>query len=416
MSRRISKNISCFINYMQDPLFKNSFFIILTSITSAAFGFIFWILAAKLCSANDVGIATALISSMTLLVILTRFGFDLSIIRFMPTYDKSNVFNTSVIITTLFAIILGIVFIFGVDVFLPNTDILKNPLNAILFLIFLSANSIIIMTGISFIAIRKARYYLLQNIIVGSRILFLIPLISLGAIGIFSAFGISFVLALLVAVILLAQSGVKIKFFIDYEFLNKTSKFGAGNYIANMFMTAPNQLLPILILNTLGTEETAYYYIAFAISSLLFMIPISISTSLFVEGSNGEALRCSVIKSIKIMYLILIPATVLLYFSGGWLLEIIGKNYSENGLELLRIMPIASYFMGITSIYFSIKRIQKDLKWVIIFSALIFAMLTVFSYIFMIKFGLIGLGYAWILSYAIASAAMGMMIKKEGWV
>jgi hypothetical protein len=33
--------------HLNDPLFKNSFFIMLTSVSSAGFGFIFWMLAAK---------------------------------------------------------------------------------------------------------------------------------------------------------------------------------------------------------------------------------------------------------------------------------------------------------------------------------------------------------------------------------
>jgi len=42
---------------IKDPLYKNSFFIMLTSISNAGFGFIFWMLAAKLYPKEDVGIA-----------------------------------------------------------------------------------------------------------------------------------------------------------------------------------------------------------------------------------------------------------------------------------------------------------------------------------------------------------------------
>jgi len=36
------------INHMKDPLYKISFFIMLTYITNAGFGFFFWMFAAKL--------------------------------------------------------------------------------------------------------------------------------------------------------------------------------------------------------------------------------------------------------------------------------------------------------------------------------------------------------------------------------
>jgi len=122
-------------------------------------------LAAKLYSPQDVGIATALISSMGLLVLLSRFGLDASIIRFFPGADKSRIFSTSAIITTFFAVVFGAVFIAGVDTLSPELHLLKSPRNAALFLIFLAASSVTALTGISFIAIRKAAFQSLQSII-----------------------------------------------------------------------------------------------------------------------------------------------------------------------------------------------------------------------------------------------------------
>jgi hypothetical protein len=44
----------------KDPLYKNSVYIMLTSVVAAAYGFIFRIIAAKLYPKEDVGIAMAL--------------------------------------------------------------------------------------------------------------------------------------------------------------------------------------------------------------------------------------------------------------------------------------------------------------------------------------------------------------------
>jgi len=328
MTIAIPRNLTELTHHLRDPLLKNSFFIMLTSITSAGFGFVFWMLAAKLYSPQDVGTATALISSMGLLVLLSRFGLDASIIRFFPGADKSRIFSTSALITTFFAVIFGAVFITGVDVFSLELHLLKSPQNAALFLIFLAASSVTALTAISFIAIRKAGFQFLQSIIVGSRILFLIPLIALGAIGIFGAVGISFLLALAAALVLLIRSGVRPRLVIDRGFLDDAFHFSAGNYLAGLFITGPNLVLPIMVLNVLGAEEVAYYYIAFAIASLLFMIPNAISMSLFVEGSHGEALKRTVVKSLLAIFSLLVPAAAVLYVCGGWVLGVIGADYA----------------------------------------------------------------------------------------
>ncbi|NOQ33538.1 MAG: oligosaccharide flippase family protein [Methanosarcinales archaeon] len=383
-------------HHLRDPLLKNSLFIMLTSISGAGFGFIFWMLAAKLYPAEDVGIATALISSMALLVLLSRFGLDFSIIRFFPGADKSRIFSTSAIITTFFAVIFGVIFIAGVDVISPELHLLKSPRNAALFPIFLAASSVTALTAISFIAIRRAGFQFLQSIVVGTRIVFLIPLVALGAIGIFGALGISFLLALAAALVLLVRSGVRPGLVIDRGFLNEAFHFSAGNYLAGLFVVAPNMILPIMVLNVLGAEQAAYYYIAFAIASLLFTIPNAISTSLFVEGSHGEALKRTVMKSLIAILSLLVPAAAVLYLCGGWVLSVVGADYAAGGLEVLRVMVAASLFAGVNYVYFAIKRVQKGVRGLVVG----------LGYVFMVMYGVVGVGYAWLVGNGVGSVVM----------
>lgn len=416
MNLNILKNKSELIHHLRDPLFKNSIFIMLTSVSGAGFGFIFWMLAAKLYSPEDVGIATALISSMALLGLISRFGLDFSIIRFFPTSDKSRILSTSVIITTFFALFFGMIFIIGVDTFSPKLHVLKIPFNAASYLIFLATSSIIALSTTSFVAIRKAVFQFLQSIVVGSRIFFLIPLMTFGAIGIFGAVGISFILAFLLALFLLAKSGIRLEFIIDREFLNEAFNFSAGNYLAGMFTMGPNLILPIIVMNTLGAENTAYYYIAYSISALLFMIPNSISMSLFVEGSHGEALKKNVMKSLVAIFSILLPAIIILYIIGGKVLGVVGADYATNGLELLRMLVVANIFVSINYVYFSIMRIQKNMRGLMLLSSLLFVLLIGLSYIFMHMFGIVGVGYAWMVSYGIGSVVVGVTVWRNKWV
>ena len=413
MCNLISKKISGLLYHLHDPLFKNSVFIMLTSASSAGFGFIFWMISAKLYSAEDVGIATALISSMAFIVLLSRFGLDISIIRFFPGNDKSRIFSTSAIISTFFAVVFGVVFIAGVDVISPELHVLRTPLNAVLYLIFLAAGSGTSLTCISFVGVRKAVFQFIQSIVVGSRILFLAPLVLLGAVGIFGAVGISFMLALMSAVILLMRSGIRPALVIDKKFLNEAFHFSAGNYLAGLFMTAPNVILPILVLNVLGAEQAAYYYIAFAIATLLFRIPSAVSMSLFVEGSHGEALKNTVKKSLFIICLLLLPAAVMMFVWGGRVLGVVGADYAIGGLEVLQVMVAASLFGGVNYGYFAIKRVQNDVRGMVVLNGLVGVLVVVLGYVFMVMFGVVGVGYAWLVGNVVGSAVIGMMIWRK---
>jgi len=394
--------------YIKEPLFRNSLFMILASALGGAFGFTFWMIAAKIYPKEDVGIATALISSLSLLILLSRFGLNQSMIRFFPERDKGKIFGTSVMITTLFAVLFGVIFIAGVDAWAVELHIAKRY--AFPYLLFLAANSVALLTGNAFIALRKAEYYFLQNLLMGSRIAFLIPFVFLGTLGIFSSVGISFIATLIFSLLLLVKSGIK-PAGIDRGFLSDAFHFSAGNYVAALLMRSPGYILPIMVLNMLGAEETAHYYVAFAIASLLFIIPHAVSISLFVEGSHGEALKRITVRSIFAVFFLLVPAVIVVYFFGEFVLELIGKDYAVGGLDVLRIMVLSSFFVGVCEIHSSIKRIQKDMKGLIFLSALIFALLLGLSYVFILRLGLLGVGYAWMISYGLSGLVVGLFVK-----
>lgn len=395
--------------YIRDPLFRNSLFIILASVLSNAFGFIFWMIAAKIYPKEDVGMATALISSLYLVILVSRFGLSESLIKFFPERDKGRVFGTSVIITTLFAVLFGVIFIAGVDVWAVELHIVKKY--AFPYLLFLVASSITLLTGSAFIALRKAECYFVQSLLMGSRIIFLMPLVFLGTLGIFSSVGASFIITLIFSLLLLViKLGIK-PAGMDRGFLSDAFHFSVGNHAATLLMRSPRYILPIIVLNTLGAEEAAHYYVVFAISSLLFIIPDALSTSLFVEGSHGEALKKTVLKSFFAIFLLLTPLVIILYFFGELVLHLFGKNYAAGGLNLLRLMALSSFFVGICQIYSSIKRIQKDMKGLILLGALIFALLLGFNYAFIPKLGLLGVGYAWIISYGVGALVVAVFAK-----
>ncbi len=371
----------------------------LSSISTAGFGFIFWFLAAKFYSASDVGIATGIMSSMTLIVNLSRFGLDYSIIRFFPTHDKCKVFSTSTVISTLIALIFGLIFISGINSFSPELSFLRSPLYTLFYFISLTSSSVIFMAGIFFVAIREAEFQLYLNLIVGSRVLFVILFISLGAIGIFYAVGASFFIAFLISLVLILKSGTDLKLKIDRKFLTDSFNFSAGNFLTGLFMTVPNTLLPIMILNMHLVEQAAYYYIVFGIVSLLFMIPESISTSLFVEGSNGQSLKKTVIQSLVIIFLLLTPIALFFYLYGSLILGFIGQDYVAGGFRCFQANDLCQFFVVVNNVYFAIKRIQKDTKEITLLSGIIFILLIGLAFLLIPVLGIEGIGYAWIISY-----------------
>ncbi len=391
------------------PLFRNTLYIILTSIATNVLGLLFWLVAARAYTEDLVGTATAVISSVGLFMMLSRVGLDQAIIRYMPTGNKGGLISVSALFTSLIALALAIVFILGIDLWAEDMSVIRSF--SLLYLFFVAGNSITSVFSQSFVAVRKAQFSLFQNLIVGaSKLALVYPLAFLGVTGIVASFGLSYGIALVASLVMLAHIGVQLRK-PDFEFLRRSFQFSGGNYASTLLMSVPPLIFPILILNLLDSEVVAQFYISFSIASVLFVVPLAFGTSLFVEGSYGEPLRHTSARALLGSLSVLTPLVIGLLVFGQRLLDLFGGVYSE-AFDVLRLLTISSYFVTITYVSFSAMRVRKDMIGLISWSALLCAILLGLGYTFLGKFGLDGIGYAWIIGYGVSSLSYLPRLRK----
>lgn len=381
----------------RDKLYSNSIYLITSSIINSGIGLIFWVIAAKMYSSNEIGIASALISSMSLIVLVSRIGLDNSLVRSLPKGNRNNIITTTIIITTTLSILIGIVYIFNIDLLSPNLhELNKHPLY---FMLFLIVNSIYVMIDTSIISLRLVKYKIWLGFLGGARMLLLIPFVFLGAYGIFVASGISVLLSLSLAIYILNKNNIRMGIF-DKHYINSSIKYSLLSYVSNIFVAAPALILPILIINSLGNESAAHYFMAYSYASILFLIPAAASVSLFVEGSHGENLEKNMKKSLKFSMVVLVPLIIGTYSFGGWFLSMIGTEYQIQGFELLKLFAIASLFVTIFQIQFSFHLVKTNLRFLTYSCTILCFLLIILSQFFIMIIGISGVGYAWIISYA----------------
>lgn len=387
---------------LSDPLYRNSFFIILSSIMTSGFGFFFWMIAARLYPKGEIGIATALISSMGLIIMISRLGLDQYIIRFSPENDRGRIAGTAMFATTLVAIAASFVFVLGTPFWAPALRSVSFLL--LVFPFFIIAQSMLSTMGTVFLSVRHGDYYFLQTLIIGLRIPLLLPLVFLGALGIFSSVGIATFIAVCISAIILVQNGISPGRW-DLNILRDSFHFSAGNYIAGLIGSAPGLLFPILVLNLRGPQEAAVYYIVYAIASLLFVIPGAFGTSMFIEGSHGSDLRSTGIRTLKASFLLLLPCILVAIIFGIRILSFIGSGYIE-GYWTLVFMALAAPFIGGTSFFLTVKKINQEIGILILYSVLIAFLLLLSGSLLLFTHGITGLGIAWLLAYSFTCAVI----------
>jgi O-antigen/teichoic acid export membrane protein len=403
----------------KDPLYLNSIFMILSTGVLAVFGFIFWIFVARIFSVENIGIATSLISVMTLISDITLLGLNISLIYYLPkTQQKNEMITSSNILIVVTTIIVSIIFLSELKIFSPPLLFLqRNIVYMILFILFMIGAALNIIIEVIFMTYRAASNILIKNSILSILKLALpIFLISFGAFGIFTAFSLATLLSVIASFgILYYKFNYRFVLVFNTTILKKMAYFSGGNYISGFLFQAPMLLLPIIIVNILHASAAAYYYIDTMIFNLLLVIPLASTNALLTEGSYDIlTLKNHVIKATKIIFILLIPALIVILFLGNIILHFFGKNYEADAFEFLRIISVSALFIAISYIGSTILRIKHRITTLIILNLLGCIVIIGFSYLF-ISHGLIGVGWGWLLGQAISSLTYLLVLVNKSY-
>ena len=403
--------------YFRDPLYRNSLFLMLNTGLVSLFNYVFWLLADNVTSSEHIGLATAAIAAASMIVAIARLGMDYSITRFFPQYrDKGGFYNALIVIMLLVTIFVIAGFFLGLPYISPALLFLKNWQYALLFIVFVFLTSICDMQGTALVAIRRADLALLEYSILILRIPLLIVIGSLGVLGIFLALDITYLIMMAAGIVLMYKMGIARDLHIDIGEARKTIKYSLGNYTSTIIATAPLTLIPILIVNVTGASQQAYFYVAFSVAIFLFMVPDAIGASMFVEGSHEQPLKATAYKSLRFSFIILAPMVLAIAIFGDNILLLFSPEYSAAAYELLLLLAISSLFYAVIAVYISVVQVRKKMAMLNYIRLAVTGLTLGLSYILLLKLGLIGIGYAWLLANVIVAVIAGwMMLSKKKW-
>lgn len=407
----IPKNLKELKMHLKDPLYKNSYFIMLTSGSVSVFGFVFWIIVARLYTPNDVGVATVIVSMSQLIGVFSILGLNHSLIRFYTTRDdRIEMINSSMTIVGLISMIFIVIFLIGLQFWSPALIVIReNLLLLFSFVLLTIMYSIFTLQGNIFIAARHAQYSFFQNFIYNIlRIPLPIFFVTFGILGIISSWTIATIIAFSIGSVWFIPKilhGYKPVPKINKNILKEIMPYSFGNYIAGILGPLPIQIMPLIIVHILSVDSAAYFYVAWSVATVFSMISTSVTTSLFAEGSQNqeEMFRLNISKSVKFIFLLLIPATILLFIFGDKILMLFGQTYSDNATQLLLFFIIGCIPQALNQLYITIKRVQIKIKPIIYVNGFTAAFIIFGSYLFIKITGLIGIGIAWILGQGIVS-------------
>jgi len=403
----------------KNKLFLNSFNLMLTTGLTAGFGFLFWIIVARSSHSSTVGIATTLLSISFLISLMGMAGFDTIFIRFLPkSIHKSEEINSGLILSGLATTILSIIFVLATPIIAPRLSFLFHDISYlicfVIFTVFTTWNS---LTNAVLISYRRTSFILAIDIIF-SLIKISLPLLikANSPMTIFSIVGIAQVVNVALSLI------VMIKVFryrpalrAKISYLKEVAQFGTGMYVANLLNLMPDSILPIIVIDRLGPSSAAYFYVTFAIANLIYTIAFATNQALLAEASaDEENFDTHARRGLLISGALLIPTIVLMILFAPFALSFFGHNYVNGSTDTLRVMAVSGIFVLVYSFLSFVFKHKKNLKAILAMTAVNAAVILGLG-IYLTRYGLVGVGYAWLVGTA-AAVVVGIIpfIQRRG--
>ncbi len=408
-------------HHYKSSLHRNAFYLIANTLVSSALGFIFWIVAARFYAPADVGLAAALIAVANLLAVFSNLGFNFGVVRFLPNAkDPAKLVNTCLNFVAGASLILSALFLLLMPILSPALLFAREKaVFALSFMSIVLVWAIFPLVDHVFVAKRTSNLVIVKSTVFNAlKIPLAIFAAYLGAFGIFASWGVAMAIAGGVALLFFIPRilpGFIPSLTIDRAVINDIIHFSLGNHVAHLLYLAPSLILPLMVVNLLGGQMNAYFYVAFMIVEILFVIPTAVSQSLFAEGSTkkesvGEYIR----NSLKMIYLLMIPAIVILLLLADELLLLFGPEYSIHGSGLLRVFALSGFFLGVNLTYITLLRLEKKVGEIIAISGFLALGILSLSYFLLISTGgIVAVGYSWLAIQGIISIYAGWAIRSR---
>lgn len=393
-------------------LSRSVYSLMANTILTGALGVAFWIVAARLFSHDAVGRDSALISAMIALSAACQLNLTNVFTRFL-----SHAMRPTRLIALGYAAAAGLSLLAGAAavVILPDVSaslgfIGDDPRMAAVWVASVSLWSVFALQDAALTGLRQAPWVPLENAVFGvCKLALLIPFVVTGA-----ANGVFLAWVLPMAILLVPVNWIVFRRAIPavarYRKAPRVSvpelfgrarlrRFLALDYVSSVFTQGIATSLPLIVVALLGTEQNAYYYVAFSVAVTLDLLSSNIATSLTVEGGfAGGRVPAAAGTAVRRFAILLGGATLLVVVAAPLFLLPFGRSYADHASGILRLLALATIPRGILFLYTAICRTHGHGGRIAILRALQFVMVLTLTITLGAEFDLLGIGLGWLIA------------------
>jgi O-antigen/teichoic acid export membrane protein len=410
---RKQSRLSVIAKLRKDEMTWNSLFLIMNTGLMAGTGFIFWIVTTHLFPPSDVGKGSALISGASLIALVSLLGLNMGMNRFLPTArNRDALISAGVALVAVAGAVGAIIYILLTPLIAPALAFVSK--NLLLTLGFAGATGAIAVNTLTdniFIALRKAKYTVLVDGVIGGcgKVALAFVVAGAGAYGLFLASSIALVLAATASLVLIfIVMRVRVDFRAPLRALKPLLRFSAANYVASIVNLLSGLANSLILLDRLGATSTGYYFVVLQMTQIVYTAGNALEQTFLTEGSQAGAdipqLRR---RALRLLALFFVVSATFMIVVGRWLLLAFGDHgaYYHHGYTILIILVLAAGPLSVSAWFQTILRLAGKLRAIVVVTSA-WAVLTCIGTWVGSSFGLTGAACGWV-----GASLIGLLIS-----
>lgn len=347
----------------------NAMSLVGTTAVTSILGFVYWWAAARSFSPAAVGIASASVSAMTLLGGVSMLGLGTLLITELPRqpHMAGSLISTSLLVVGVAGCVTGVVFAFVAPVISPGFKLYgTNMLYAAIFASGVSLAAIAAVLDQALVGLLRGALQFWRNTLYAvlklvALIVVVMLMVRRGEITIYTTWVVGNVLSMiaLLPFLVFGKKYAKRDYRPRWGLLRTLGLAALQHHLLNLMLQAPTLVLPVLVTALLSATTNAWFYVAWMITSFVFLVPNVLTIVLHAMNSAQQATlgqRARV--TISLGFITSLLANGLLLFATKQLLGLFGSSYAAHSALILRILVLAAFPLVIKYHYIAICRIQ----------------------------------------------------------
>ncbi|MDX3383673.1 lipopolysaccharide biosynthesis protein [Streptomyces niveiscabiei] len=350
-----------------DSLFRNAYFLMLSTGVSAVLGLGFWLVAARYYSEEAVGQGSAAIAAMRLLASITATTMIGAVVRFVPRAGRATgaLVWRAYAASSVVVAVAAFVFLLTLDLWGASYAPLGAPAAGAVFVVACVAWALLTLQDGVLTGLRKALWVPVGNAVfsVGKLILLAVFATVLPVLGIFVSWAAAIALSTLPLGWLIFRRLIPRQQAADRHVepprLREMGRFLAGDSLGALFSLAMINLLPVMVAVRFSAAENGYFYVAYTVGGTMEFMAINMASSLTAHASHDPRhLADGVRGALRRMTLLLVPVVLVLVLFAPRILTPFDEDYAEHGTTVLRLLALGALPRVVVELYIGVLRVQ----------------------------------------------------------